>query len=217
MPWDLFTNPAAFCEGDDDACNSQALAAPADFRRNRRAFCDDSDPACNDASAAAVASSSARPAKNLRIRETLLANDGIQSMLGTGTESEDYWIQIDEYSQPLHGSDGGTATIIFARPTSYEGDIIRGSQPCAPYSSEGYVEPGHPCQTEEREFEAAIGRFIDVFVIYVGVDPEPGHVFNWFTVDVSRNSLDRQIVQIEATNAIATAEAAAKSRTPVLR
>ena len=54
-----------------------------------------------------------------RMREILLENSAVEEMVAGGVEREDYWLNIDMFSSPANGDEGGMAVIVFAEPVSF--------------------------------------------------------------------------------------------------
>lgn len=170
-----------------------------DFLHDPGKYCDLSDPSCVDAVETAVAATRPTPPpRDPRIREVFLEDPVIQALIGEGEEWSDYWVQIDQYSRPLHGGENGVAIILLAEPVSYEGEVLVGSDPCGAYNIEGHVDPDQPCLDKERDFSVAVRSFTDARAIRATVNPEQRYVFNIRAMDIDQYSIDQQIAQIEA-------------------
>lgn len=173
----------------------------ADFLANPDRYCDLLDPSCLAAVETVAAIGRPTPIPDdPRARDVVFQDQTLQPLL-TGQEGVDYWIQIDTYDRLIHGSEGAAMTIVFAEPTSFEGSVLRGTDPCSGQRNDGYLAPDNPCLDEEREFETIDVSFKDIRVLYGGINPELGFVLNLFTMDLSQHSLDLAIEQIETATA----------------
>ncbi len=83
------------------------------------------DPqACLDrANATLQASRPTPPPPDPRIKEVLLENTVVNTLIGDGVERQDFWLIINQFSKPAHGDQGGMVIIMFAEPVSYSGNV----------------------------------------------------------------------------------------------
>jgi len=134
-----------------------------------------------------------------RTFEILMADPVISELVGDGQQNVDYWLNLSPFRDPGHGDASGEvagATFVFAEPVSWRGMIRVASQPCSPYWSEGYIEPGHFCLDIEREFTETFTVLDEVRILPAMIYARHGFVTNHFVEgDITERKLERMIEQ----------------------
>jgi hypothetical protein len=102
------------------------------------------------------------------IRGILLSDAAIQQMTAARVNGTDYWINVSVFTAPTNGDDGGMADILFAAPTSFEGQVPIASDPCSGRGE--FVKASDPCLQERRTYATAFQRISDVTLIHTQVD-----------------------------------------------
>lgn len=131
------------------------------------------------------------------MREVIFADENLRGIIGSRVEGQDYWLNIQQFAS--WGPDGGgMATIAFARPVSFSGEVLTGSQPCRGHGNEGDVDPDDPCLDEAREYSNLSLAFSDMRVIHMEVDLQRGELVALFPDDSPPHIVDEMIAYFQS-------------------
>ncbi len=134
------------------------------------------------------------------MRQILVENPAIKSIIGDGREREDYWLIIDPFMRPANGDQGGMVIVIFAEPVSFAGEGPTASQPCkGHFGLDERVDPDDPCLQEPREYGTQELTFAGIQVVHTQVDTGRGEVVRLFADDSSPDIVEDMIRWAEQT------------------